>query len=174
VGFLRLAAHQAFQNPAMLSTLLEIGHNDIAAAVGGKILMKRSERLLLAAAVLLVVFGLFMIVGAAANIFDRTAKDSVPGMVALLLLLGVLPLVLGVWLFRHTQLGASRRAFEAREQLIVHLASQHQGVLTVPQVAEESGMTLEQAKEVLDHLYRKRFNELTLSDSGEMVYKFQV
>jgi len=136
--------------------------------------MKMSERLLLAAAVLLTLFGLVMILGATINLFDRTAKDSVPADVALLLLAGVLPVALGVWLFRHTQTGASRRAFAARERTVLHLASQHHGVLTVPQVAEEAGMTLEQAKEVLERLYHKSFTELTLAESGEMVYRFQV
>jgi len=136
--------------------------------------MKTRERLLLAAAVLLVLFGLFMILGATVEIFDRTSKDSVPAAVALLIIMGVLPVVLGVWLFRHIQTGASQRSFEALERTVLHLASQHQGVVTVPQVAEESGMTLEQAKEVLDRLYYKHFNELTLADSGEMVYRFQV
>lgn len=40
------------------------------------------------------------------------------------------------------------------------------------QVADESGMTLEQAKAVLDRLYHKSFNEKTLADSGELMYRF--
>lgn len=136
--------------------------------------MTRNEKLLLAAAVLLVLFGLFLILGSSINIADRKATESVPANVAVLLIAGVLPLVVGVWLFLHTQRGASRRALEAREQTVLRLASQHHGELTVPQVADESGMTLEQATEVLERLYHKSFTEMTLSDSGEMVYRFPV
>jgi len=134
--------------------------------------MKLSERLLLVAAVVLALFGLVIILGTTISIFDRTSKSSVPGDVAGLIIAGVLPLALGVWLFWHTRLGASRRAFAARERTVLHLAGQHQGVLTVLQVADESDMTLEQAKAVLDHLYRQSVSELTLAESGELVYRF--
>jgi hypothetical protein len=136
--------------------------------------MTRNEKLLLGAAVLLVLFGLFMILGGFANMFDRKATNTVPTDVALILLAGILPVGLGAWLFRHTRAGAARRALEAREQTVLFLASTHHGVLTAPQVAVESGMSPEQAKEVLDLLYRKSFNQMTLSESGEMVYRFQL
>jgi hypothetical protein len=136
--------------------------------------VKRSEKLLIGVAILVALFGLFMILGATINIFDRKSKDSVPGDVALLIFVGVLPLLVGVWLFLHTRNGVSRRALEAREQAVLHLAGQHHGAVTVPQVAEESGMTLEQANEVLERLYHKHFAEMTLADSGEMVYRFPV
>lgn len=136
--------------------------------------MKSSEKLLLAAAVLLILFGLVMILGTTINIFDRNSKDSVPGDLAGLILAGVIPVVLGGWLFRHTLQGASRRAFEAREVTILRLAGQHKGMLTAPQVAADSDMSVEQAKEVLDRLYRKSFNQVALSESGEMVYQFQL
>lgn len=136
--------------------------------------MKMSEKLLLAAAVLLVLFGLLIMLGTTVNIFDRASKDSVPGDVAGFILAGILPVVLGCWLFRRTQMGASRRAFEARELTVLRLASRHDGVLTVPQVAAEAGMTLEQAQDVLDRLYRKSFTEIALADSGEMLHRFQL
>ncbi len=136
--------------------------------------MKTSEKLVLAAAVLLVLFGLLIMLGTAVNIFDRTSKDSVPGDVVGLILAGVIPVGVGIWLFWHTQAGAARRALEARELTVLRLASRHEGVLTVPQVAAESDMTLEQAKDVLDRLFRKSFNEVALSESGEMVYRFKL
>ncbi len=136
--------------------------------------MTRNDKLLLAAGILLVIFGLFLVLGSINNIADRKNTDSVAADVAVLLIAGVLPLVLGVWLVLHARRRASQRAFEARERIVLHLAGQHHGELTVPQVAEESDMTLEQAKEVLERLYRKSFTEVTLSDAGEMVYRFPV
>lgn len=134
--------------------------------------MKVGERLLLAAAIVLALFGLFMILGGIVDLSAPKSDNSVAGDVALVAVLCVLPVVAGVWLFWRTRRGATRRALEARELTVIHLAGQHQGVLTVPQVAAESGMTLEQAKAVLDRLYHKSFNEKSLADSGEMVYRF--
>lgn len=134
--------------------------------------MNRSDKQRLAAAGLLVVLGLFLIMGSIGNIADRKTTESVPADLAVLFFVGVLPLVGGVWLVRHTLRGAAERTLEAREQTVMHLAGQHHGVLTVPQVAEEAGMTLEQAKAVLDQLYRKSFSEVSLAESGEMVYRF--
>jgi hypothetical protein len=136
--------------------------------------MKLSEKLLLTGAVLVALFGLFMMLGAVINIFDGKSKDSVPGDVALFVFVGIVPLLLGIWLFRYTRMRVSRRALEAREQTVLHLARSHEGTLTVPQVAEEAGMTLEEAKAVLDRLFQHSFNEMTLLDSGETAYRFQL
>jgi hypothetical protein len=136
--------------------------------------MKTSEKLLLAAAVLIALFGLLIILGAIIEIFDPKSKNSVPADVALLVFLGIAPLALAVWLFVRTRAQAALRAETARERIVLHLASLHQGVLTVPQLAEESGMSLEQAKEILDRLYRKSFNQLSLGESGEAIYTFHV
>jgi ABC-type multidrug transport system fused ATPase/permease subunit len=136
--------------------------------------MKASEKLLLAVAVVIALFGLFMILGAIVEIFDPSSKNSVPADLALLVFLGLLPLAFAVWLFMRTRANALRRAEETREQLVLHLASRHQGVLTVPQLAEESGMSLEQAKEILDRLYRKSFTQLSLAESGEAIYTFHL
>ena len=135
--------------------------------------MKTSEKGLLAVAVVLTLFGLFIMLGTTVEIFDRTSKDSVGGDIAGFILAGIVPLAVGVWLFWRTLKGAAKRALEARELTVIHLARQHHGVLTVPQVAEESGMTLEQAAEILDRLYHKSFNEKTLAESGELIYRFQ-
>jgi len=136
--------------------------------------MKASEKLLLVVGVIVALFGLLIVLGAIVEIFDPKSKNSVPGDIALLVFLGVLPVALGVWLVRRTWLGASRRAIETREQIALHVAGQHGGTLTVLQLAEGSGMTIEQAKDVLDRLYRKSFSDIALAESGEMVYKVHV
>lgn len=136
--------------------------------------MSTSDRLLQAVAVLLGAFGAFMILGAMVEIFDKTAKESVPSALALLILAGILPVVVAFWLFIRTRASASRRALEAREKTVLELAIKHQGVLTVPQVAQESSMTVEQARETLDRLNRKDYVEVAASESGTLVYKFPV
>ena len=136
--------------------------------------MKMSEKLLLAVAVVIALFGLFMILGAVALMTDPKYKDSIASDIALLVLLGVAPLAFAIWLFVRTRASAARRVEAVHEQMVLHLAGRHQGVLTVPQLAEESGMSLEQAKEILDRLYRKSFNQLSLAESGEAIYTFHI
>lgn len=126
------------------------------------------------ASVLISIFGLIMIAGTLINIFDKRGGNSLASNISFILLLGIVPLVFGVWLFRRTQTGASRRAIEARERIVLDLASHHSGVLTVPQVAEQSGMTLEEAEKILDRLNLKGFNEMAVSESGAMVYTFRL
>ena len=136
--------------------------------------MNVGERLLLCVAVLLGVFGLFMCLGALVEIFDKTSKDSAGADIALLVFAGILPIVCGVWLYTHVRRAASERAFAASEKVILALAAQHGGALTAPQVAESSSLTLEQAKSTLDHLNRKSFNQVSVSESGAIVYTFEI
>ena len=125
-------------------------------------------------AVLISVFGLIIVAGALIEIFNHTGQDSLASNITLLILIGILPLFLGLWLFKRTQTSASRRAMEARERIILNLAAHHGGVLTVPGVAEASGMTLEQSKEILNRLHLKGFNEMAVSESGTILYTFQL
>jgi hypothetical protein len=136
--------------------------------------MTVGERLLLLVAVFLSIFGLVMCLGALVEIFDKTSKNSVPSDIALLGFAGILPVICGVWLYRHTRRIASERAFAGREKLILALAAQHGGALTAPQVAEGSNLTLEQAKATLDHLNQKSFNQVSVSESGGIVYTFEL
>ena len=136
--------------------------------------MKPGERVLQAVAVAVVLFGLFMVVGGIGLLLDPKSPQTKASSVALIVCLGLLPAIAGVLLFRHTQAAAAERALEAREQLVLQVASAHQGVLTVAQVAMATGMSLEQAEAVLDRMHHKSFNDKELLDSGEMVYKFQL
>jgi hypothetical protein len=61
---------------------------------------------------------------------------------------------------------------EDSEKIVLQLAKKRRGELTVATVAANSTLTLEQAKETLDQLNIKGFNEMDVSDAGIIVYKF--
>jgi hypothetical protein len=61
---------------------------------------------------------------------------------------------------------------EDSEKIVLKLAKKRRGALTVAEVAANSVLTLEQAKETLDQLNLKGFNEMDVSDAGIIVYKF--
>ena len=46
--------------------------------------------------------------------------------------------------------------------------------MTVAEVAANSALTLEQAKETLDRLNIQGFNEMDVSNAGIIVYKFRL
>jgi hypothetical protein len=134
--------------------------------------MTTSEKLQVVVAALLGVFGLVMIVGVSIQFLEGTSKYSMVTDGVLTVLLGILPLVGGVWRYKRVRQAVTRRAVDDSEKIVLRLAQRRQGVLTVVEVAANSTLSVEQAKETLDQLNLKGFNEMDVSDAGILVYKF--
>ena len=134
--------------------------------------MTTSEKLQVVVAVLLGVFGLVMIVGVSIQFLEGTSKYSMVTDGVLTVLLGIVPLVGGVWRYKRVRQAVTRRAVDDSEKIVLRLAQRRQGVLTVVEVAANSTLSVEQAKETLDQLNLKGFNEMDVSDAGILVYKF--
>ena len=134
--------------------------------------MTTSEKLQVVVAALLGVFGLVMIVGVSIQFLEGTSKYSMVTDGVLTVLLGIVPLVGGVWRYKRVRQAVTRRAVEDSEKIVLRLAQRRQGVLTVVEVAANSTLSVEQAKETLDQLNLKGFNEMDVSDAGIIVYKF--
>jgi hypothetical protein len=134
--------------------------------------MTTSEKLQVVVAALLGVFGIVMIAGVSIQFFEGTSKYSMVTDVLLTILLGILPLGYGVWLYRRVRQAVTRRTVDDSEKIVLRLAQRRQGVLTVAEVAANSTLSVEQAKETLDQLNLKGFNEMDVSDAGILVYKF--
>ena len=134
--------------------------------------MTTSEKLQVVVAALLGVFGIVMIAGVSIQFLEGTSKYSMVTDVLLTILLGILPLGYSVWLYKRVRQAATRRTVDDSEKIVLRLAKRHQGVLTVVEVAANSTLSVEQAKETLDQLNLKGFNEMDVSDAGILVYKF--
>ena len=134
--------------------------------------MTTSEKLQVVVAALLSMFGLVMIVGVSIQFLEGTSKYSMVTDGVLTVLLGILPLVGGVWRYKRVRQAVTRRAVDDSEKIVLRLAQRRQGVLTVVEVAANSTLSVEQAKETLDQLNLKGFNEMDVSDAGIIVYKF--
>ena len=134
--------------------------------------MTTSEKLQVVVAGLLGVFGLVMIAGVSIQALEGTSKYSRVTDGVLTVLLGILPLVGGVWRYKRVRQAVTRRAVDDSEKIVLRLAQRRQGVLTVVEVAANSTLSVEQAKETLDQLNLKGFNEMDVSDAGILVYKF--
>jgi cadmium resistance protein CadD (predicted permease) len=134
--------------------------------------MTTSEKLQVVVAALLGVFGIVMIAGVSIQALEGTSKYSMVTDGLLTGLFGILPLVGGVWLYKRVRQAATRRTIDDSEKIVLRLAKRHQGVLTVVEVTVNSTLSVEQAKETLDQLNLKGFNEMEVSDAGILVYKF--
>ena len=134
--------------------------------------MTTSEKLQVVVAALLGVFGLVMIVGVSIQALEGTSKYSMVTDGVLTVLLGIVPLVSGVWRYKRVRQAVTRRTVDDSEKIVLRLAQRRQGILTVVEVAANSSLSVEQAKETLDQLNLKGFNEMDVSDAGILVYKF--
>jgi hypothetical protein len=134
--------------------------------------MTTSEKLQVVVAALLGVFGIVLIAGVSIQFLEGTSKYSTVTDVLLTILLGILPLGYGVWLYRRVRQAVTRRTVDDSEKIVLRLAKRRQGVLTVVEVAANSTLSVEQAKATLDQLNLKGFNEMDVSDAGIIVYKF--
>ena len=134
--------------------------------------MTTSEKLQVVVAALLGVFGLVMIVGVSIQALEGTSKYSMVTDGVLTVLLGIVPLVSGVWRCKRVRQAVTRRTVDDSEKIVLRLAQRRQGILTVVEVAANSPLSVEQAKETLDQLNLKGFNEMDVSDAGIIVYKF--
>jgi len=59
---------------------------------------------------------------------------------------------------------------ESPERVILKLAKENSGILTVSEVALGANVTIDEAKKILDTLVTKGFAELRVRKSGSLVY----
>ena len=134
--------------------------------------MTVNEKLQVVVAVLLGVFGIVILAGVCIGVLEGTSKYSLGTDLLLTILFGILPIVYGIVLYKRVKQAVTRRTVEDSEKVVLQLAKKRRGLLTVAEVAANSALTLEQAKETLDQLKIKGFNEMDVSDAGIIVYKF--
>ncbi len=120
----------------------------------------------------LLLLSLFMLWG-----FVRSdASLGAPASIVALLLVVALPAVAGVLLLRGGGRKRADRVERLRQQTleaeILRLAMQHDGRLTVVEVASALALPAEAAKETLDGLVTRELADIALTDGGLIVYTF--
>jgi hypothetical protein len=136
--------------------------------------MRLGERLELAGALLIGAFGVVMIAGVLIQLLEGTSKYSPVTDFLLGLLLGALPLIFGLLLYRRVRRAVAGRRRDEREAAVLKVAKERQGTVTAVDVAAACGMGLEHAQETLDGLQRQGFCEMDVADSGAVVYRFRL
>jgi len=136
--------------------------------------MRFGEKLEIAAAVLMGVFGLVIIAGVLIQILEGTSKYSPTSDFLLGVLFGILPLAGGVLLYRRVRRTVAGRQEDEREAAVLRVVRQRKGTVTAVDVAADCGMSMEHAQETLDGLQRHGFCEMDVSDVGTVVYRFRL
>jgi len=136
--------------------------------------MTVSERLSVVFAVVLSLFGFVLLVGVLIGALEGTSKYSRFTDVTLSILLGVVPLIGGVVLYRRVRGAVLRRQAEERESAILQVVRQHEGVVSPLDIAADCGMSLEEAEESLKALHLRGFAEMDVTDTGTVIYRFRL
>lgn len=121
---------------------------------------------------MLALFGIIMIIGVLAGISNGETGSSVAADVALTGLLGVAPVLGGVYLFRYANQRTKKRKEEETEKLILELASRHGGKISSLDLTSHSDLSLEEAKAFLDNLQTKGIAALRVTENGNILYEF--
>lgn len=123
--------------------------------------------------VLLLLFGVFLMLGGLINMFPDNAPPSInPSDVFMFVALGIAPCVLGIALWLRTSKQRKEQAHSTLENEILHLADSFHHKLTASDVAIKLVLTPKQAEESLEEMVIKGWARLEMSDSGVAVYHF--
>lgn len=139
-----------------------------------KFIMKAKVFLSYSISVLLILFGLTMILGSFIMMAQHNPKYTLTSNLALMIITGIIPLVVGVLFFLNTRKKNRMQLNDQLENIILKLAKANNGKLTAGEVAMNSSLSVEQAKKYLDNLCIKGEVDLFISDSGISVYKFKI
>ena len=117
-------------------------------------------------------FGALFIIGGVANLVDTPEGQSAWTFLLATLFLGLAPLGAGGWLFWYARQQARRASKESQERLILELARQRGGQLTVAEVARSTALSSTQAKQLLDQCHLDQLANLSVSASDAVTYTF--
>ena len=130
------------------------------------------EWLQLALGTLLIPSGLLFLLGGVAVIGEREDPWWIDALIVAVL--GGVPFLIGLWLWRRVLRSSRRRHAEERERIILGLAARSEGRLTIQALAYESDLTLQEAKKALEALHLDGHCTADVADDGEMSYVFRV
>lgn len=117
-------------------------------------------------------FGLLITLGSILNMVDPESKHSFLGYAVMLFLLGVIPVVIGIFIMFKLWKRNKTNHGEVQEREMLILAKRFGGQLTVAQVAMETTYTSQEAKAILNQFHANGLADMIVTDSGEVAYEF--
>ncbi len=88
-------------------------------------------------------------------------------------ILGVVPLITGILLWRSSKIGERKFLMNKYEQQILQVASQNGGHLTPTELAMKTNLNLKESKKVLETMQIEGYCELKISPNATIVFYFR-
>lgn len=119
-------------------------------------------------------FSLFCLLAGMVGLFDQPNRLTIVGIIVSMVLLVLLPAVVGFFLLKwaFTAHKHHRMKLNKKERMILQLAEERGGRLTLTELAMETPLTLEESKELLDEWANKGYATIKISEKGTLVYQF--
>lgn len=141
--------------------------------------MKFKSTLYFVVGILSSLFGAFLTLGGIMN-FAEDTEESMIGWIALILLMGVGPLALGVWLIKKSSQMKKEYISESEnmteqmmERKVLQIAADLGGKVTPSEIALKTHITLDKANGLLINMQEAGYAELEITQSGAIIYHFK-
>lgn len=120
-------------------------------------------------AIVLIGFGALFTIGTVANLEEGTHDAGPFSTLAVWLLFGLAPLVIGILMLYQQQKSSKRKALGQAQATLLRYAQQ-QNRITIAEATVALNAPLEIAKKTLDEMHARNIFELALSEEGTLVY----
>lgn len=122
-------------------------------------------------AVLLFIFGGLLLLGFSIELVEGTSEESLAFDITMAVIFGLGPIIGGIFLWKAGSKKRRKYSTHKQETILLKIAQQKNGMLSVADVAIALEMTTEDAKHLIDKLYYKGVFELQITDNGATLYK---
>ncbi len=122
-------------------------------------------------AVILGLFGTVMLVGTLGNI--DMIPDKLSDWIGMVLAMNVLPIGLSIFLFRRSKKMAKDRDYRKYEAMVLKLAQDKGGILTVADVTVHTSMTYKEADSFLNEMYVHGVLDMYANAEGGIEYSLK-
>jgi|SRR5690606_8593059 len=122
-----------------------------------------------------IIFSITFLLGAVASLITKTSSPtSVVGLIISAIILIITPFIIGFFLMKwaFTAHKVERKKLNKKERMVLQLAETRGGRLTLTELAMETPLTLEEAKDLLDEWALKGYATIKISEKGTLVYHF--
>lgn len=134
--------------------------------------MKAVNVLLILIGVAVFTFGAVMILGGVIQMNDPEKSKEVGSLVALMVILGIGPMIAGSFLVLTSRKRMARDSSEAMERRLLQLARNQGGRLTVAIATMELNMPSQEVKALLDTCHSNGLANIHANERGEVEYLF--
>ncbi len=118
----------------------------------------------------LIFVGSFLLLGFFLNMNDPEKSADISGDLLALVFMAILPIGLGIWLFRKNEKAKIEQDSSKLEIALVRLANQKGGTLAIPDVVSGLKVRSSSARKIMEELHVQGVFEVDVTRSGALVY----